>query len=589
MKKQLLCLLVCICLILSMIPAHATAVESDPDTDTLPDPPPAATVDPEAPDLQPEPEPEPEPEPNIMYFPISVDLVNAMGIDINLRFDPLYVESAEVYASDPVLESGQYLTRQDGSKFKIAIASGTPITFSGELLTLRLNLKEQPGAEDEVCRILQLTVNEQISYQAAAAVLLRNIRDGGSYPGSVFPDFTEGTATLNGEPFLPGTEVSQEGEYTLEITDLAGRTRTVRFNIDKTPPVITILPFDQEPTDQPVSVQASVNEGTLEQDVQVFEENGTYYFTATDAAGNTSTQEVVISHIYTTFTMTLIAPALPQVFQGGMIDPTGWKLDVLFDNGMTRQFDVTHDMVSAITEEPGQFEGNITFRGQNITFSYEVLPASEYSIVITRLPDKLVYTAGQALDSTGMEVVFMYGQENLGIIAGYSFLGYDPQQLGVQEVTVVYKQFTATFTVTVLSAIPNQITSDIYTVENGFITNVPLNTTLDVFLENIHQGEYLRVFSGEEEVFLGDPLSTGMVVRLLDGETVKLEFTIVVRGDVNGDGRITITDLMMTGGHILEKTTLKDGALLAADMNGDGKISITDQVILRAIILGKDI
>ncbi|WCN36581.1 S-layer homology domain-containing protein [Aneurinibacillus uraniidurans] len=48
--------------------------------------------------------------------------------------------------------------------------------------------------------------------------------------------FNEGTATLNGSPFTNGTKISNEGLYTLVVTDAAGNTTTISFTIDKTPP-----------------------------------------------------------------------------------------------------------------------------------------------------------------------------------------------------------------------------------------------------------------------------------------------------------------------------------------------------------------
>ena len=55
--------------------------------------------------------------------------------------------------------------------------------------------------------------------------------------------FNEGSATLNGSTFTSGTMVSTENTYVLVVTDLAGNITTVNFVLDKTPPVITIAPY----------------------------------------------------------------------------------------------------------------------------------------------------------------------------------------------------------------------------------------------------------------------------------------------------------------------------------------------------------
>lgn len=65
------------------------------------------------------------------------------------------------------------------------------------------------------------------------------------YNTNVTPSFTEGIATLskNGGAaslFTSGTVISEEGNYTIVLTDLAGNANTVTFTIDKTAPFGTL-------------------------------------------------------------------------------------------------------------------------------------------------------------------------------------------------------------------------------------------------------------------------------------------------------------------------------------------------------------
>ena len=61
----------------------------------------------------------------------------------------------------------------------------------------------------------------------------------------------------------------------------------------------------------------------------------------------------------------------------------------------------------------------------------------------------------------------------------------------------------------------------------------------------------------------------------------------VVSGDVNGDGRVNITDLISVKAHILRKNSLSGLKLTRGDTNGDGKINITDFIRIKGYILGK--
>ena len=61
-----------------------------------------------------------------------------------------------------------------------------------------------------------------------------------------------------------------------------------------------------------------------------------------------------------------------------------------------------------------------------------------------------------------------------------------------------------------------------------------------------------------------------------------------MRGDINGDEKITITDMLAVKAHILGKSTLTDiNNATKADTNQDGKITITDFIQIKAHILGK--
>ena len=57
--------------------------------------------------------------------------------------------------------------------------------------------------------------------------------------------------------------------------------------------------------------------------------------------------------------------------------------------------------------------------------------------------------------------------------------------------------------------------------------------------------------------------------------------------DVNGDGAISITDLVQINNHLLKKSTLTGAAASAADVNADGVISITDLVQVNNHLLKK--
>ena len=90
------------------------------------------------------------------------------------------------------------------------------------------------------------------------------------------------------------------------------------------------------------------------------------------------------------------------------------------------------------------------------------------------------------------------------------------------------------------------------------------------------------VYSNGKVVTDGN-LATGMIVKV-DGE----EFEVSVTGDMSGDGKITVTDVVKLQSHLLNKASLSGAYLKAADLNGDSKVSITDLVKSARVVAGKD-
>ena len=82
-----------------------------------------------------------------------------------------------------------------------------------------------------------------------------------------------------------------------------------------------------------------------------------------------------------------------------------------------------------------------------------------------------------------------------------------------------------------------------------------------------------------------DLIATGVKFGLLINGT-EYDYTVIVKGDVDGDGKIFATDYVKVRNHIMGKTSLSEVSLKAADINGDGKIFATDYVKIRNHIMG---
>ncbi|MGF7049476.1 hypothetical protein J2T13_003987 [Paenibacillus sp. DS2015] len=144
------------------------------------------------------------------------------------------------------------------------------------------------------------------------APVVTGVSDGGAYKISKTLDYNEGTATLNGAAFTSGTEVTQEGIYTLVVTDPADNVTTVGFTIDKSAPVVTGVANNGIFT---TKVTAEFNEGTATLNGVAYtsgteiDQNDIYTLIVTDAAGNVTT---------ISFTIDTLAPTITGVSEGGV-------------------------------------------------------------------------------------------------------------------------------------------------------------------------------------------------------------------------------------------------------------------------------
>ncbi len=80
---------------------------------------------------------------------------------------------------------------------------------------------------------------------------------------------------------------------------------------------------------------------------------------------------------------------------------------------------------------------------------------------------------------------------------------------------------------------------------------------------------------------------------LLAVVTLVLSVSIVnvfaaAKGDVNGDGDVTVSDAMIVFNYIAGKNTLTEEEEKRADVNGDGEINVADAMKVYNLLLGKD-
>ena len=127
------------------------------------------------------------------------------------------------------------------------------------------------------------------------------------------------------------------------------------------------------------------------------------------------------------------------------------------------------------------------------------------------------------------------------------------------------------------TAIPEPSVEGSYDI-GTYVSGVAPGTDVQAFIKNF------KVVNGTAKVFAenGTQKTTGTIVT---GDTIgiynnagtqKLKYRIVIFGDVNSDGKISIVDLALVKKHLLQVSKLSGYQSTAADTNRDNKISILD-------------
>ena len=204
-------------------------------------------------------------------------------------------------------------------------------------------------------------------------------------------------------------------------------------------------------------------------------------------------------------------------------------------------------------------------------------------------------------NAKGLSNSYIYGRElPLGkkvTKQGYQFAGwYDNEELQGSPITKISATDTGdkTFYAKWIDAEEEYyILSEKYDIEisadnsENYITKVSPNTNVETFLSNIETNGVPEVVNKNgQKVENGQLVGTGCKLKVTwKGEVY--EYEIAVRGDINGDGKVTVTDLSMMNQTLVGKINLTGINKKAADLDNNKKITVTDLSVLNQAIVGK--
>lgn len=129
--------------------------------------------------------------------------------------------------------------------------------------------------------------------------------------------------------------------------------------------------------------------------------------------------------------------------------------------------------------------------------------------------------------------------------------------------------------------------NDIENYEKGdkYVSRVENETTKEEYINNLKTNGTIRIIKEDgTELEENELVGTGMILELTKDEE-KIELKIAIMGDLNGDGKITPTDLSTLNQTILEMIKLEDEYKVAGDLDENENITVTDLSTLNKMVL----
>lgn len=130
---------------------------------------------------------------------------------------------------------------------------------------------------------------------------------------------------------------------------------------------------------------------------------------------------------------------------------------------------------------------------------------------------------------------------------------------------------------------------DTLTINGNEITGLEnKNNTVDILLNKIQTNYTVEIYNKNGDKITGNSLvGTGSIIKIMDNNTLIMEYTLLMYGDVNGDGKINSIDLLVLQRHILEIEKLKELYIRAGNVRKNNKNpSSVDCLLIQRHILG---
>lgn len=124
-----------------------------------------------------------------------------------------------------------------------------------------------------------------------------------------------------------------------------------------------------------------------------------------------------------------------------------------------------------------------------------------------------------------------------------------------------------------------KIKSDRFKVDKNYISNISSKTTVTDFKKSIDAGDYNITLTKRGVEKTSGYIGTGMKINFSKGNSTHTK-TLIVKGDITGDGNVSSTDEKIIMQHLIGTAKLSDISQMAVSENNYSKVSSSDLVRL---------
>ena len=246
---------------------------------------------------------------------------------------------------------------------------------------------------------------------------------------------------------------------------------------------------------------------------------------------------------------------------------------------------VVPDSINYDVSKTGTVPVTVVYNGRTATFNITVSPKIVDYISVTA-PTVTKFHAGENLDLSGGKVKVVYES-----VDGYSetfeldasmVSGYDKNVVGAQSLTVTYGGKAATFDI---ETFVNYTTMVIYLAPGGGVVHQGAELSCSEYMVVLECRNYPQF---NKNILLTKDMINGEIDTTTPGEhcvsasyeglSANIYYTVVVKGDIDGDGKVTMLDSFYLKLFVKQLITPSPENIYdrEADINRDGFINMVD-------------